>query len=73
MGKSITGEWWDWPLSFTAHVELRMEERGVTQIDAVLAGAPSSDQAREGVVSLREGVAAIPIWSSRRPHAWLGH
>ena len=32
---------------------------GVTQIDAVLAGAPSSDQAREGVVSLRDAVAGF--------------
>ncbi|ADU47594.1 MMPL family transporter [Intrasporangium calvum] len=32
---------------------------GVTQIDAVLAGAPSSDQARQGVVSLRDAVAGF--------------
>ena len=26
-------EWWDWELSFTAHAELRMEQRGVTEVD----------------------------------------
>ena len=26
-------EWWDWELAFTAHVELRMEQRGVTEVD----------------------------------------
>jgi hypothetical protein len=26
-------EWWDWELSFTAHGELRMEQRGVTEVD----------------------------------------
>jgi hypothetical protein len=26
-------EWWDWALSFTAHAELRMEQRGVTEVD----------------------------------------
>ncbi len=26
-------DWWDWPLAFTAHVELRMEERGFSEVD----------------------------------------
>jgi hypothetical protein len=26
-------EWWDWELSFTSHAELRMEQRGVTEVD----------------------------------------
>jgi uncharacterized protein DUF4258 len=26
-------EWWNWELSFTAHSELRMEQRGVTEVD----------------------------------------
>ena len=26
-------EWWNWELSFTAHAELRMEQRGVTEVD----------------------------------------
>jgi hypothetical protein len=26
-------DWWNWELSFTAHAELRMEQRGVTEVD----------------------------------------
>jgi hypothetical protein len=26
-------EWWNWGLSFTAHAELRMEQRGVTEVE----------------------------------------
>lgn len=26
-------EWWNWPLAFTAHVELRMEERGFSEVE----------------------------------------
>ena len=26
-------EWWDWALSFTSHAELRMEQRGVTEVE----------------------------------------
>jgi hypothetical protein len=26
-------EWWNWDLSFTSHTELRMEQRGVTEVD----------------------------------------
>ncbi len=26
-------EWWNWALSFTSHTELRMEQRGVTEVD----------------------------------------
>jgi hypothetical protein len=25
-------EWWNWDLSFTSHAELRMEQRGVTEV-----------------------------------------
>jgi len=25
--------WWNWELSFTGHAELRMEQRGVTEVD----------------------------------------
>ena len=31
--ESTFPEWWNWELSFTAHAELRMEQRGVTEID----------------------------------------
>jgi hypothetical protein len=26
-------EWWNWHLSFTGHAELRMEQRGVTEVE----------------------------------------
>ena len=26
-------EWWTWDLSFTAHPEMRMEQRGVTEVE----------------------------------------
>jgi hypothetical protein len=25
--------WWSWKLSFTPHAELRIEQRGVTEVD----------------------------------------
>jgi hypothetical protein len=37
-------EWWNWDLSFTGHAELRMEQRGVTEVEvrAILKGATGS-------------------------------
>jgi hypothetical protein len=29
----IFPEWWSWVLSFTGHAELRMEQRGVTDVE----------------------------------------
>ena len=29
----IFPEWWNWDLSFTSHAELRMEQRGVTEVE----------------------------------------
>jgi hypothetical protein len=26
-------EWWTWELSFVGHAEMRMEQRGVTEVD----------------------------------------
>jgi len=26
-------EWWDWEVAFTGHVQGRMEERGVTEVE----------------------------------------
>jgi hypothetical protein len=26
-------EWWNWELSITSHAELRMEQRGVTEVE----------------------------------------
>ena len=31
--ESTFPEWWNWELSFTAHAELRMEQRDVTEVD----------------------------------------
>ena len=28
--------WWNWELSFTPHAELRMEQRGVTEVTSAL-------------------------------------
>ncbi len=25
-------EWWNWPLTFLGHAEMRMEQRGVTEV-----------------------------------------
>jgi len=33
MTPAPTSDWWNWELSFTAHAELRMEQRGVTEVD----------------------------------------
>lgn len=34
-------EWWDWELVFSGHAELRMEQRGVSEVDvrSMLQGA----------------------------------
>ena len=29
----IFPDWWNWDLSFTSHAELRMEQRGVTEVE----------------------------------------
>ena len=31
--KPASPSWWNWELSFTPHAELRMEQRGVTEVD----------------------------------------
>ena len=31
--KTAFPSWWSWELSFTPHTELRMEQRGVTEVD----------------------------------------
>ena len=35
-------EWWAWDLSFTGHAEMRMQQRGVTEVElrAMLERAP---------------------------------
>jgi len=41
-------EWWGWPLGFTAHAELRMEERGFseTELRAMLEDASALEPSR---------------------------
>jgi len=31
--ESSMPEWWNWELTFSAHAELRMDSRGVTEVD----------------------------------------
>jgi hypothetical protein len=40
--------WWNWERSFTPHAELRMEQRGVTEVDvrAMLEGSTGFDWPR---------------------------
>lgn len=61
-------EWWDWELAFTAHVELRMEERGFTEVDVrgMLEGAgedlePSRKEGRWIVQARYHGVGWIIV------------
>lgn len=53
-------EWWDWPLAFTAHVELRMEERGFSEVEL----RSMLEAAKELVPSKRPG-----RWLVRTRHA----
>ena len=53
-------EWWDWELAFTSHVEMRMEERGFTEVDlrGMLDNAVSVERSGRGerwIVSARHG------------------
>jgi len=43
-------EWWSWDLSFTGHAELRMEQRGVTEVEvrAMLERATGFEASVEG-------------------------
>lgn len=43
-------EWWDFELSFTSHVENRMEERGFSEVElrAMLENAGKLEPARRG-------------------------
>jgi hypothetical protein len=43
-------EWWNWELPFTAHAELRVEQRGVTEVDvrAILEMGMSQALSRDG-------------------------
>jgi hypothetical protein len=58
-------DWWTWELSFTAHAELRVEQRGVTEVDvrAMLERATGSEP------SVVEGRFMIHVQHARRP--WI--
>lgn len=57
--------WWNWELSFTPHAELRMEQRGVTEVDvrAMLEGATAFEP------SVVEGRFIIHVKKNDRP--WI--
>ena len=57
--------WWNWELSFTPHAELRMEQRGVTEVDvrAMLERATAFEP------SVVEGRFMIDVKKNDRP--WI--
>jgi hypothetical protein len=57
--------WWSWELSFTPHAELRMEQRGVTEVDvrAMLERATAFEP------SVLEGRFMIHVAWNNRP--WI--
>ena len=57
--------WWNWELSFTPHAELRMEQRGVTEVDvrAMLERATTFEP------SVVEGRFMILVARNNRP--WI--
>lgn len=57
--------WWSWELSFTPHAELRMEQRGVTEVDvrAMLERATAFEP------SVVEGRFMIHVATNNRP--WI--
>lgn len=58
-------DWWDWPLSFTAHAELRMEQRGVSEVDL----RTMLERATRYEASVVEGRFMIHATHERRP--WI--
>jgi Domain of unknown function (DUF4258) len=57
--------WWNWELSFTPHAELRMEQRGVTEVDV----RAMLEQAIAFEPSIVEGRFMIPARHQNRP--WM--
>ena len=57
--------WWNWELSFTPHAELRMEQRGVTEVDvrAMLERATTLEP------SVVDGRFMIPVTLQNQP--WM--
>ena len=56
-------QWWNWDLSFTSHSEMRMEQRGVTEVDlrAML------ERANGYRPNVAEGQFMIDAWHHQRP------
>jgi hypothetical protein len=63
--KPVFPSWWSWELSFTPHAELRMEQRGVTEVDvrAMLERAAAFEP------SVVEGRFQIHVARNNRP--WI--
>ncbi|MGE5815811.1 MAG: DUF4258 domain-containing protein [Acidobacteriota bacterium] len=57
--------WWHWELSFTPHAELRMEQRGVTEVDV----RAMLEQATGFEPSVAEGRFMIHVANNNRP--WI--
>jgi hypothetical protein len=58
-------EWWNWELSFTGHAELRMEQRGVTEVEV----RAMLERATWLEASVVEGRFMIP--TRRDQSAWI--
>ena len=63
--KPVFPAWWNWELSFTPHAELRMEQRGVTEVDvrAMLERATGFEP------SVVEGRFIVHVTNNTRP--WI--
>ena len=57
--------WWSWELSFTPHAELRMEQRGVTEVDV----RAMLERATAFQPSVVEGRFMIHVARNNRP--WI--
>jgi len=58
-------EWWRWELTFTSHAELRMEQRGVTEVEV----RAMLERATEFEPSVVEGRFMIHTRRAQRP--WI--
>lgn len=63
--KPVFPAWWNWELSFTPHAELRMEQRGVTEVDV----RAMLEQATAFEPSVVEGRFMIHVARNNRP--WI--
>ena len=63
--ESTFPEWWNWELSFTGHAELRMEQRGVTEVDV----RAMLERATNYEASVVEGRFMIHVVHKQRP--WI--